>query len=85
MADTTRYRIAGETPFVVAEIVPSNPDGGAVVRYGTGFNCSGTNHHEVLQHVRHPDGKEHTYVIMRGLSRAKAAAIAMILNAPEEG
>jgi hypothetical protein len=72
----------GETPFVVAEIVSSDATS-AAIRYGTGFNCSGTGHDEVLQHVRHPDGREYTYVIMRGLSRAKAAAVAMILNAPE--
>ena len=84
MTDTTRYRIAGETPFVVAEIAAGFPDGGSLVRYGTGFNCSGTNQHEVLQHVRDLAG-DRTCVIMRGLSRAKAAAIAMILNAPEEG
>lgn len=77
-----KYRIS-EVPFVVAEIV-SGDQTGATVRYGTGFNCSGTGQNEVLQHVRHPDGAERTYVIMRGLSIAKAAAVAMILNAPED-
>lgn len=72
----------GDTPFVLAEIV--DPDVTAsVIRYGTGHNCSGTGQHEVLQHVARPDGTEDTYVIMRGVSKAKAAAIAMILNAPE--
>ena len=70
------------TPFVVAEIVPSDATD-ATIRYGTGINNSGTEQNEVLQSVRHPDGTENTYVIMRGLSRAKATAIAMILNAPE--
>jgi hypothetical protein len=72
----------GKAPFVVADIVP-NDKTGATITYGHGVNCSGTGHNEVLQHVRHPDGVEHTYVIMRGMSRAKAQAIAMILNAPE--
>jgi len=72
----------GKTPFVLADIVPSDKTG-AVITYTTGFNCSGTSHSEVLQRVRHPDGEKHTYVIMRGMSAAKAAAIAMILNAPE--
>lgn len=70
------------TPFVLAEIVDIRVTA-ATVRYGIGFNCSRTNQAEVLQHVRHPDGKEDTYVIMRGLSSQKAAAIAMILNSPE--
>ena len=72
--------IKGKTPFVTADIV----DGNATLRYSTGYNCSGTSHHEVLQHVRRPDGTEHAYVILRGVSRAKAQAIAMILNAPED-
>ena len=71
-----------ETPFVLAEIVDSKVTA-ATVRYGIGFNCSRTNQPEVLQYVRHPDGQENTYVIVRGLSSQKAAAIAMILNAPE--
>jgi hypothetical protein len=71
-----------ETPFVLAEIVDSEVTA-ATVRYGIGFNCSRTNQPEVLRHVRHPDGKEFTYVIMRGLSSDKATAIALILNAPE--
>jgi hypothetical protein len=76
--------MAAEAPFVVAEIVsPEATD--ATIRYGTGFNNSGTDQHEVLQRVRHPDGAENLYVIMRGISRTKAAAIAMILNADDEG
>lgn len=73
-------------PFTAAEIVPSSP-GGATVRYSYGYNCSGVGCNEVIQQVRYPDGKEHSYVIMRGsgLSNARAQAIAMILNAPEEG
>lgn len=71
------------TPFVPAEIVASSP-AGATIRYSRGWNCSGTQHHEVIQIVRHPDGAEHRYVIMRGLSPAKASAIALILNAPED-
>lgn len=71
-----------ETPFVLAEIVDPRVTA-ATIRYGIGFNCSRTNQPEVLQHVRRPDGKEDTYVIMRGLSGDKATAIALILNAPE--
>jgi hypothetical protein len=72
----------GQTPFVLAEIADPAATG-ASVRYSQGWNCSGTDDHEVMQVVRHPDGAEHRYVIMRGLSSAKAAAIVMILNAPE--
>ena len=69
-------------PFVPGEF--AMPDAtGESIRYSYGFNCSGTNQPELLQIVRHPDGRENTYVIMRGLSQAKAQAIAMILNAPE--
>lgn len=72
----------GTTPFVLAEIVdPAKTD--ASVTYTPGWNCSGTNDHEVMQVVRHPDGAENRYVIMRGLSKAKAAAIVLILNSPE--
>jgi hypothetical protein len=74
----------GKTPFVVADIVDPGATQ-ATMRYGTGFNCSGTSHNEVLEYVRRPDGSEQAYVIMRGVSRAKAEAIAMILNAPELG
>lgn len=73
----------GKTPFVPAEIVAGETTG-ATVRYSYGFNCSGTNQPELLQIVRHPDGRENTYVIMRGLSQVKAQFIAMILNAPED-
>lgn len=68
----------GSTPFIPGEIT-SHPG----VRYCTGWNCSGTGQHEILQVTRHPDGTEDTHVIMRGMSQAKAAAIVMILNAPE--
>jgi hypothetical protein len=71
-------------PFVPAEIVPVGATG-ASVRYSYGFNCSGTHQPELLQVIRHPDGEENTYVIMRGLSQVKAQFIAMILNSPEEG
>jgi hypothetical protein len=74
----------GSTPFVVAEIVKDGPPDGPSITYLTGFNTSGTNQHEVIQSVRHPDGTTHRYVIMRGLSSAKAAAITLILNAPED-
>jgi hypothetical protein len=74
----------GETPFALAEIVDPAMTA-AVIRYGTGMNCSGTHQHEVLQNIAHPDGTENTFVIMRGVSRAKAEAITMILNAPEPG
>lgn len=74
----------GQTPFVPADLVdPGETGTGATVKYATGHNCSGTHHDEVLMQVTHPDGKEHVYVIIRGLSRAKTEAIAMILNAPE--
>jgi hypothetical protein len=66
-------------PFVPADIPPSDP----AVRYSYGFNISGTNQPEVLQVVGAPDGPKSTFVIMRGISAAKAQAIAMILNAPE--
>jgi hypothetical protein len=72
----------GTTPFVLAEIVAPAATG-ATITYTQGWNCSGTNDHEVMQVVRHPDGAENRYVIMRGLSSAKAAAIVLILNAPE--
>jgi hypothetical protein len=72
-----------DTPFVVAEIIGPE-DTGAEIRYGTGINNSGTQQHEVLQLVRHPDGRQNVYVIMRGMSRAKAEAIVMILNAAED-
>jgi hypothetical protein len=72
----------GQYPFVPAEILDPSATG-ATVLYATGHNCSGTHEHEVLQQVTHPDGTIHEYVIMRGVSRAKAAAITMILNAPE--
>jgi hypothetical protein len=72
----------GTTQFVPAEIVDPAATG-ASVTYTTGFNCSGTEAHEVMQVVRHPDGAENRYVIMRGLSRTKAAAIVLILNSPE--
>lgn len=72
----------GRIPFVPAEIV--NPAStGASIRYLPGFNTSGTNQSEVIQVVRHPGGKERYYVIMRGLSSAKAAAVVLILNSPE--
>lgn len=73
----------GKTSFVPGEIVPADIPG-ASIRYCSGFNCSGSGEPEVLQVIRTPDGTERTYVIMRGLSRTKAEAIAMILNAPEE-
>jgi hypothetical protein len=72
-----------KTLFVVADLVPGESIG-ATITYGSGSNCSGTGHNEVLQHIRYPDGTEATFVIMRGMSRAKAQAIAMILNAPED-
>ena len=72
----------GQYQFVPAEILDP-PATGATVRYATGHNCSGTHEHEVLQQVTHPDGTTHEYVIMRGASRLKTEAIAMILNAPE--
>lgn len=73
----------GQYPFVAAEADPETITPGAALRYATGHNCSGTGQHEVVQQVTHPDGATHEYVIMRGVSRAKAEAIAMILNAPE--
>jgi hypothetical protein len=72
----------GRIPFRTAEIIPDEPDGRRVT-YVTGINCSGTHQNEVIQRVRHPDGQGFEYVIMRGLSSAKAAAICLILNAPE--
>lgn len=72
----------GTTPFVLADIPAPDPDG-VEIRYAHGRNMSGTHHDEVVQMVRHPDGVEHHYVIMRGISRPKAEAIVMILNAPE--
>ena len=72
-----------KTPFTVAEIVASESTG-ATITYGTGSNCSGTGQNEVLQHIRYPEGGETIFVIMRGMSRAKAQAIALILNAPED-
>jgi hypothetical protein len=72
----------GRHPFVSAEIVDGSATG-ATICYGQGFNTSGTDQNEVIQMVRHPDGTEHRYVIMRGLSSAKAAAIVLILNSPE--
>jgi len=71
-----------KTPLTTADIVSSDATK-ATVRYDTGFNNSGTSQHEVLQRIRRPDGTEGMYVIMRGLSAAKTAAIVMILNAPE--
>ena len=73
----------GTTPFVLAEIVEPSATG-ATVTYTQGWNTSGTEEHEVIQVVRHPDGREHLYVIMWGLSSAKAAAIRLILNAPDD-
>jgi hypothetical protein len=73
---------SGWTPFVPAEIITADVPGSAI-RYSYGYNCSGTGQPEVLQIISKPDGAERTYVIMRGLSQAKAQAIAMILNAPE--
>lgn len=75
-------RKIGSMPFILAEIIDPAVTG-AGVTYTQGWNCSGTNEHEVMQVVRHPDGAENRYVIMRGLSSAKAAAIVLILNAPE--
>lgn len=75
----------GQYPFVAAEGDPETITPGANLRYATGHNCSGTSQHEVLQQVTHPDGTVHEYVIMRGISRPKAEAIVMILNAPEVG
>jgi hypothetical protein len=72
----------GRHPFVPAEIVDGSATG-ATICYGQGFNTSGTDQNEVIQVVRHPDGAEHYYVIMRGLSSAKVAAIVLILNSPE--
>lgn len=69
--------------FDLAEIVDPVATG-ASIRYSQGWNMSGTEQHEVIQLVRHPDGHEHRYVIMRGLSSAKAAAIRLILNAPDD-
>lgn len=71
-----------KTPFVVAEIVRPE-DTGAKITYSIGLNCSGTGQNEVLQHIHYPDGAMATFVIMRGMSGAKAQAIAMILSAPE--
>jgi hypothetical protein len=74
----------GQTPFILAEIVPPGATG-ATITYMTGRNNSGTHQYEVIQQVTHPDGTTHEYVIMRGVSRPKAEAIVMILNAPEVG
>lgn len=68
-----------KTPFVPADIPP--PD--TAVRYTSGWNLSGSGQAEVLQVTGAPDGPKSTFVIMRGISRAKAEVIAMILNAPE--
>lgn len=75
----------GDMPFTVAEIVaPDKTD--ARITYVPGYGCSGTRQNEVIQEIRYPDGQMASFVIMRGLPSAiKAAAIAMILNAPEEG
>lgn len=73
-------RIA-RTPFVPADIPPPDP----AVRYSYDWNCSGTGQGEVLQVTGAEDGPKSTFVIMRGISRANAEVIAMILNAPEEG
>ena len=78
----TPTRNVGQTPFVLAEVVDPSATG-ASIRYTRGINTSGTGQNEVIQVVRHPDGAEHHYVIMRGLSSAKAAAIVLILNSPE--
>ena len=71
-----------KTPLTTADIVSSDATK-ATMRYDTGFNNSGTGRHEVLQYIRRPDDTEGMYVIMRGLTAAKTAAIVMILNAPE--
>ena len=76
-------REIGTTPFVVADLISSDGKPGAVITYSTGSNCSGTGQNEVLQKVCYEDGAQATFVILRGVSRAKAQAIAMILNAPE--
>ena len=72
-----------KTPLTTADIVSGDATK-ATMRYSTGFGNSGTSQHEVLQYVRRPDGIEGMYVIMRGLSAAKTAAIVMILNAAED-
>lgn len=69
--------------FIAAEIA-NDEETGTAITYKTGFNCSGNGQNEVLQHVRHADGTEHTFVIMRGMARAKAEAVVLILNAPDE-
>ena len=74
--------ITTRTPFVVADIA-RDEDTEAEITYIAGWGCSGTGHNEVLQRIRYPDGAEAEFVIMRGMSGAKAQAIAMILNAPE--
>lgn len=71
------------TPFVAGEIAEFALGEGVTASYSTGFNLSGTCQNEVLQRAAWPDGTTHVYVIMRGMSRAKAEAIVMILNAPE--
>lgn len=54
--------------------------------YSTAINTTGTGQHEVI--VRHA-GKAESWnpdewaLVLRGISRAKAEAIVMILNAPE--
>jgi hypothetical protein len=51
------------------------------LRYMWGFNTQGTGGWEVLD--RQAEGQE-SYLVMFAPSHAKAKAIAMILNAPEE-
>ena len=71
-----------KTPLILADIAAPESTL-AVSRYDVGHNCSGTSQFEVVQMVLRPDGTEGSYVIMRGLSRAKTEAVVMILNAPE--
>jgi hypothetical protein len=69
-------------PFTEADIIDPAATK-CTATYVIGFNTSGTSQHEVIQVVNRPDGSTGHYVIMRGVSSAKAAAIVLILNAPE--
>jgi hypothetical protein len=74
----------GKMSFIEATI-PGPAQDGSKIRYAHGINNSGTHENEIVQIEQYPDGGELGVVIMRGggLSRTKAEAICMILNAPE--
>lgn len=75
--------MSSHTSLIEADIIdPAHTS--CRVTYTYGFNTTGSNQHEVIQVVNRPDGSVGNYVIMRGLSSAKTAAIVLILNAPED-